>query len=58
LVGPLVGWSVCPHIILNVIFSAACGGINLKFARDLHGHLLCETFNVSLYTYRICKLVS
>jgi hypothetical protein len=32
----LVGLLVRPHITLNVIFSAVCGQIDLKFGRDLH----------------------
>jgi esterase/lipase len=41
-VGGLVGLSVGPHITLNVIFSAVCGQIDLKFGRDLYVGLLFQ----------------
>jgi heme A synthase len=37
-VGRLVG----PHITLNVIFSAVCERIDLKFGGDLHVYLLFQ----------------
>jgi hypothetical protein len=40
LVGRLVGWSVSHHIIFNVILSAVCGWIDLKFGGDLHVDLI------------------
>jgi hypothetical protein len=41
-VGRLVGWLLCPHITLNVIFLAMCRPIDLKFSRDLHVDLLFQ----------------
>jgi hypothetical protein len=40
----LVGWSVGPHITLNLIFSAVCRWIDLKFGGDLHVNLLFQFF--------------
>jgi hypothetical protein len=41
-----VSWSVDPsvhpHITLNVIFSAVCGRIDLKFGKDFHVDLLFQ----------------
>jgi hypothetical protein len=41
---PLVCWSVgpsiCPYITLNLIFSAVCRWITLKFGSNLHVDLL------------------
>jgi hypothetical protein len=42
LVGWSVGWLVGPHITLNMIFSAICGQVDLKFGRNFHIDLLFQ----------------